>query len=62
MQGDERLSRRVGEMLISSDHDVYLSAVCAIEIAAKVNIGKLRLPAPVGDVLGELRERLEGTT
>ena len=59
MQGDERLSRRAGEMLISADHDVYLSAVCAIEIAAKVNIGKLRLPAPVGDVLAELRERLD---
>jgi PIN domain nuclease of toxin-antitoxin system len=59
MDGDQRLSRRVGEMLISADHDVYISAVCAIEMATKVSIRKLRLPSPLREALAELRDRLD---
>jgi PIN domain nuclease of toxin-antitoxin system len=39
----DRLPRRVADLILSSEHDVYLSAASAWEIAIKHSIGRLRL-------------------
>jgi PIN domain nuclease of toxin-antitoxin system len=42
--GDDRISARLRRMLGQPDHDVYVSAATAWEIATKVRIGKLKMP------------------
>jgi PIN domain nuclease of toxin-antitoxin system len=49
LQHEERLSRRVQTLLPKSD--VWISVASLWEIIAKVQVGKLTLPRPVGDYL-----------
>lgn len=48
---EERLSSRVGALLPTAE--VWISVASLWEIIAKVQIGKLTLPSPVGDYLAE---------
>ena len=49
LQNEAKLSRRVQDLLPVSD--VWVSVASLWEIIAKVQIGKLILPSPVGDYL-----------
>jgi PIN domain nuclease of toxin-antitoxin system len=49
LQHEDRLSRRVQTLLPKSD--VWISVASLWEIIAKVQVGKLSLPTPVGDYL-----------
>jgi PIN domain nuclease of toxin-antitoxin system len=49
LQNEQRLSRRVQTLLPVAD--VWISVASLWEIITKVQIGKLALPAPVGDYL-----------
>lgn len=55
LQDETRLSRRVGTLLPTAD--VWMSVAGLWEIIAKVQVGKLELPSPVGGYLtGKLTE------
>ena len=49
LQDEEKLSRRVRTLLPAAD--VWISVASLWEIIAKVQVGKLALPSPVGDYL-----------
>jgi PIN domain nuclease of toxin-antitoxin system len=49
LQNEEKLSRRVQTLLPAAE--VWISVACLWEIITKTQIGKLTLPAPVGDYL-----------
>jgi PIN domain nuclease of toxin-antitoxin system len=49
LQNEEKLSRRVRILLPAAD--IWISVASIWEIIAKVQIGKLALPKPVGDYL-----------
>jgi PIN domain nuclease of toxin-antitoxin system len=49
IQDEEKLSRRVRTLLPKSD--LWISVASLWEIIAKVQVGKLNLPRPVGDYL-----------
>lgn len=51
IQHEDRLSRRVQALLPKSD--VWISVASLWEIITKVKVGKLILPAPVGEYLSE---------
>jgi PIN domain nuclease of toxin-antitoxin system len=44
---NERLSRAAAELIDSGDHDVFVSAVSAMEIATKFRLGKLPSAKPL---------------
>jgi PIN domain nuclease of toxin-antitoxin system len=44
--GDKALSARVREAFVDPEHEVFLSAASAWEIAVKHRLGRLPLPAP----------------
>jgi PIN domain nuclease of toxin-antitoxin system len=52
IQHEDRLSRRVQALLPKSD--VWISVASLWGIITKVKVGKLILPAPVGDYLGKI--------
>ena len=45
LNDDERMTRRVRRVLDSGQHDVFVSAASAWEIATKVRLGKLKFAA-----------------
>jgi PIN domain nuclease of toxin-antitoxin system len=49
IQNEEKLSRRVQSLLPRSD--LWISVASLWEIITKVQVGKLKLPKPVGDYL-----------
>jgi len=49
LQGERKVSRRVRELLPTAE--VWISVASLWEIIAKIQIGKLTLPSPVGDYL-----------
>ena len=51
--GDDRLSTRAKEAISDLDNAAYLSAASLWEMAVKINIGKMRLPRPFGEVIPE---------
>ena len=51
------LSRRARELFQSPDHEVFLSAASAWEIAVKHGIGRLPLPEPPERFVPDMRER-----
>lgn len=51
--GDERLSMRAKEIISDVDNAVYLSVASLWEIAVKINVGKLKLPQPFGELIPE---------
>jgi PIN domain nuclease of toxin-antitoxin system len=51
LQDEARVSRRVRALLPVAD--VWMSVASLWEIIAKVQVGKLTLPSPVGDYLAE---------
>jgi len=50
ISGDEKLSRRAGE-IFSGPSDLWLSVASVWEILIKVQIGKISLPKPAGPYL-----------
>lgn len=50
------LSRRARDLFQLADHDVYLSAASAWEIAIKHGLGRLPLPEPPDRFVREMRE------
>jgi PIN domain nuclease of toxin-antitoxin system len=52
----DRLSARARELFLSQEHEVYLSAASAWEIAIKHGIGRLRLEQPPDRFVIEQRE------
>lgn len=53
----QALSDRARVLFQSPEHDVFLSAASAWEIAIKHALGRLPLPAPAGELIPELRAR-----
>lgn len=51
------LSRRARELFQAPDHEVFLSAASAWEIAVKHGIGRLSLPEPPERFVPDMRER-----
>ena len=51
--GDERLSDRAKEAIADLENEVFLSVASLLEIAVKINIGKLKLPRPFGELIPE---------
>lgn len=51
--GDDRLSMDARRVIADLDNDAYLSTASLWEMAIKINIGKLRLPAPLGEIVTE---------
>lgn len=51
--GDERLSLDARNAIANLENDAYLSTASLWEMAIKANIGKLRLPMPLGDLVTE---------
>ena len=54
----ERLSPHASSLLETSEHELYLSAASAWEIAIKYSRGKLRLPEPPSTYVPTRLERL----
>lgn len=55
--GDERLSLDARNAIADMENDAYLSTASLWEMAIKINIGKLRLPMPLGKlVTAQVRE------
>lgn len=54
LRGDRRLSRKAREIADDSQSEVFISAVCAWEIAAKVNRGSWPEAAQIADSLREI--------
>ncbi|NBC16018.1 MAG: PIN domain-containing protein [Bacteroidetes bacterium] len=51
--GDDRLSERARNLIATLDNEVFLSVASLWEMAIKINVGKLRLPRPFGDLIPE---------
>ena len=51
--GDERLSRRARRAMEAEDSELLLSAAVVWEMAIKAGLGRLVLPATVGDYVAE---------
>jgi len=51
--GDERLSGKAKEAIADLENEVFLSVASLWEIAVKINIGKLKLPRPFGELIPE---------
>lgn len=51
--GDHRISDKAKTAIADFDNDVFLSVASLWEIAVKINIGKLKLPRPFGDLIPE---------
>ncbi len=51
--GDRRLSRRARLAMEAPDAELYLSAASVWEMAIKVGLGRLKLPAPVAAYVRE---------
>jgi len=51
--GDERLSDRAKEAIADLENEVFLSVASLLEIAVKINIGKLKLPRSFGELIPE---------
>ena len=51
--GDPRLSRRARQAMGARTAELYLSAASVWEMAIKVGLGRLSLPAPLPDYLQE---------
>lgn len=52
--GDKRLSRKARQIADDADSEVYISAVCAWEIAVKVNRGRWPEAIQIADSLQEI--------
>ncbi len=52
---DEHLPENARELFRAPDNEVHLSAASAIEIATKTRLGRLVLPKPAWDFVGEAR-------
>lgn len=59
--GDERLSERAKEAIADLENEAFLSVASLWEIAIKINIGKLKLPRPFGDLIPDQLTRNEIT-
>jgi PIN domain nuclease of toxin-antitoxin system len=57
--GDRRLSARARKLISDGHNELLLSAASGWEIAIKVGLGRVDLPAPIGPFLGE-QLRLNG--
>jgi len=57
--GDVRMPRAVGRLLRDPANNVFVSAVSLWEIAVKNRSGKLLLPMPIWEFVGEARTRME---
>lgn len=55
-EGSERLSETAVELFRNPDHEVYLSAISAWEIAVKHELGRLPLPQSPGRFVPAMRE------
>ena len=53
----EKLSRRALEACKDRGNELYLSVVCAWEMAIKLQLGKLRLGLPLSTIIGQQQER-----
>jgi PIN domain nuclease of toxin-antitoxin system len=51
-----RLSAQVTKILSDPSTEIYFSSVSSLEIAIKVQIGKLQLPVSVGEFVSKLME------
>lgn len=51
--GDERISDKAKEAITDLENEVFLSVASLWEIAIKINIGKLKLPRPFGELIPE---------
>ena len=51
--GDRRLSARARKLIADGRNELLLSAASGWEIAIKVGLGRVDLPAPLGPFLGE---------
>ena len=51
--GDERLSAKAKEAIADLENEVFLSVASLWEIAVKINVGKLKLPRPFGELIPE---------
>ena len=51
--GDERLSKRAQDAISDLDNGAYLSVSSLWEMTIKINIGKLKLPRPFGELIPE---------
>lgn len=51
--GNDKLSPKAKEVIADTDNDAYLSTASLWEMAIKINIGKLRLPKPLGVLIPE---------
>jgi PIN domain nuclease of toxin-antitoxin system len=54
LRGDKRLSRKAREIADASESEVFISAVCAWEIAAKVNRGRWSEATQIANSLQEV--------
>lgn len=54
LNGDRRLSRKAREITDDSESEVFISAVCAWEIAVKVNRGRWPEAVQIADSLQEI--------
>lgn len=51
--GDDRLSMDARTAIADLENEAYLSTASLWEMAIKINIGKLRLPMPLGELVTE---------
>jgi len=51
--GDERLSLDARRVIADVENDAYLSTASLWEMAIKINIEKLRVPMPLGELIRE---------
>jgi PIN domain nuclease of toxin-antitoxin system len=52
-EGDDRLSVDARNAIADLENEAYLSTASLWEMAIKINIGKLRLPMPLGELVTE---------
>jgi len=57
--GDKRLSDKAKAAIADLDNEAFLSTASLWEIAVKMNIGKLKLPRPFGELMPEQLMRNE---
>lgn len=59
--GDKRISEKAKATIADLDNEVFLSVASLWEIAVKINIGKLKLPRPFGELIPEqlMREEIK---
>ena len=51
--GNRRISENAKATIADLDNDIFLSVASLWEIAVKINIGKLKLPRPFGELIPE---------